>query len=256
MVLKTGRNLSDEEIIRSYAAREVVGIWPSEFYQKLTALAGDLAGRRILEVGCGKGGFLKAIGERFSCELHGVDFVNTYVEEASRRIGPKATITVANVQEQLPYPDHHFDVIFCMEVLEHLKFPERCLAEVGRVLKVEGKLILSIPNATGYFPFHYFGSLIPKGWLKRKLVPYEHPDNTQQPIDTMYTYKEILHLIQSSGLTIEAMSGYRYFRYALGFPLIRTFYTPIYPFLERALEKLGCYRFAYHLILRCGLSAR
>lgn len=251
VVLKTGHHLPDEEIIRRYAAREAVGVWPLEFYQKVIGLAGDLHGCRVLEVGCGRGGLLKAIGDRLECDLHGVDFVNAYAEEASKRTGPTVTITVANVQERLPYPGSHFDVVFAMEVLEHLKFPERCLAEVRRVLKDGGKAILSIPNATGFFPFHHLGALIPSGWLKRKLVPYEHPDNTQQPIDTMYTYGEIIHLIESNHLVVETMAGYRYFRYALGFPILRSLYAPLSPRLERLLDRLGCYRFAYHLIMRC-----
>ena len=252
--MRTGYDLPDEEIVHRYAVGQAAGIKSPEFYRKLIRLAGDLTGCRVLEVGCGRGGLLRAIGERFLCELHGVDFVNQFVEEASQRAGPTVTITIADVQAQLPYPDKHFDVVFGMELLEHLKFPGRCLVEVRRVLKDDGRAVLSIPNATGFFPFHYLGTMIPTRWLRRKLLPYEHPVNTQQPIDTMYTYGEILRLVRVSGLMVDAMAGYRYFRYALGFPVLRSLYTPLAPRVEALLERLGWRRFAYQLIVRCRKS--
>ncbi len=52
----------------------------------------------------------------------------------------------------LPFGDETFDVILCAEVLEHMHTPARALAEMRRVLKIDGKLLLTTPFA---YPIHY-----------------------------------------------------------------------------------------------------
>jgi SAM-dependent methyltransferase len=46
----------------------------------------------------------------------------------------------------LPFDDKSFDLAICTEVLEHLLWPQRLLAEVRRVLSADGKVLVSIPN--------------------------------------------------------------------------------------------------------------
>jgi hypothetical protein len=46
----------------------------------------------------------------------------------------------------LPYPDGHFDVITCADVLEHLVEPGTLLGQLRRYLKDDGRLVVSIPN--------------------------------------------------------------------------------------------------------------
>ena len=48
--------------------------------------------------------------------------------------------------ECLPFPDGCFDVVFFMEVYEHLPRRDEALAEIRRVLKVDGTLVMSVPN--------------------------------------------------------------------------------------------------------------
>lgn len=135
--------------------------------------------------------------------------------------------------------------------MEHLKEPDRCINEIKRVLKKDGQIILTVPNATGYFPFHKFGRFIPTRYLRSKLLPCEHPLNTDQPIDTCYEYREIIDLIQRDGLKIKKIEGWRYFRYLQILPLIRNIYRIIYPFVERLMPKIKAQRFAYNLFLLC-----
>ncbi len=63
-------------------------------------------------------------------------------------IGPQHDIEpviIANVEEDLPYPDDTFDGVLIGEVLEHLELDTRALKNVRRVLKPAGRLIVSIP---------------------------------------------------------------------------------------------------------------
>lgn len=54
---------------------------------------------------------------------------------------------VVNVDEGLPYPDAAFDLVWCSEVLEHLRDPARALAEMRRVTRPGGRLVLTTPNS-------------------------------------------------------------------------------------------------------------
>lgn len=256
-MLKTGHHLSDEEIRSGYEALVGRGGLGGEFVERVLALAGDLTGQKVLDVGCGKGELLAEIGARFpGSDLSGVDFSTARLRDASRRVGLRVTLKEADIQKALPFPDASFDRIFCTETLEHLKDPHRCLREMGRILKADGRAILTVPNATGFAPFHRLGSLIPGRWLRGKLLPYEHPSNTDQPIDTCFTFQEILRLVRAGGFDVEATRGYRHFRYLQMLPVVRDLYRWIYPGVEWALPKLCGERFAYNLLLRCRKTGR
>jgi 2-polyprenyl-3-methyl-5-hydroxy-6-metoxy-1,4-benzoquinol methylase len=249
---RTGHELSDDEIRRRYDRLDERGGLGPAFVGRVLALAHDLPIGRALDVGCGNGDLLAALARSVPrAVLHGVDVSISRVRTAAGRLGDRATIVVASVEACLPFGDGVFDVVFCTEVLEHLKTPARGLAEIRRMLTPDGRLVLTVPNATGFAPFHRLERFVPGAWLRGKLLPYEHPANTDQPIDTCFGYEEILALVQAAGFTIERRSGYRYFRYLEMLPLVRTAYRPVAPALERVLPRVGGQRFAYNLLLRC-----
>ncbi len=57
----------------------------------------------------------------------------------------------------IPVKDDSFDIVLCTEVLEHIPHPELALKEFNRILKENGKLILTAPFAslTHFAPFHF-----------------------------------------------------------------------------------------------------
>ena len=93
----------------------------------------------LLEVGCGRGEFLRGF---FRCGLHcyGVD-----QSEMARKICPEAEIELADLEKGLPYPDNRFDVVYSKSVVEHFYYPERLISEMCRVLKPNGILITLTP---------------------------------------------------------------------------------------------------------------
>jgi methionine biosynthesis protein MetW len=105
----------------------------------------EFAGRgenlRILDVGCGNGYQLGALAGKH--EVHGFDLSEANIKKASQK-GIKAILH--DVEAPFPYPEEYFDVTVCSEILEHLFFPEKVLAECFRVLKPSGRLIVSVPN--------------------------------------------------------------------------------------------------------------
>lgn len=95
-----------------------------------------------LDVGCGLGTTLIALRPRCS-EVIGLD-----LHPAGKKAHPGLDIREHDLNSgSLPFPDDRFDVVVCTEVLEHLFYPIRILQEIKRVLKPEGRAVISLPNA-------------------------------------------------------------------------------------------------------------
>ncbi|MBK8541371.1 MAG: class I SAM-dependent methyltransferase [Ardenticatenia bacterium] len=73
-------------------------------------------------------------------------------------IAPYASTDVLGVGEELPFKDGVFDAVFSLAVLEHVRDPFRCAAEIIRVLKPGGRLYAVVPFMQHYhgYPHHYF----------------------------------------------------------------------------------------------------
>ncbi|MFO0574806.1 MAG: methyltransferase domain-containing protein [Polyangia bacterium] len=121
------------------AVRFVEGLRVRRLLELLEVRPGD----RVLEVGCGAGNILEQIGP--GAELHGVDLSPFLLEKAARRLGPRAVLQ-QGFAEKLPYADASFDRVYCSEVLEHVLDPGAVLAELRRVVKPGGRVVVSFPN--------------------------------------------------------------------------------------------------------------
>lgn len=249
-MLRTGHHLDATTIRTRYETLAHRGGLGADFAQRVIALAGRPAGR-VADIGCGTGELLRELATAWpDSMLYGVDFAASRLRTAAS-LARRVTLIDADLGAALPFADRSFDVVFSTEVLEHLKDPLRCLREIRRVLRPGGRLTLSVPNATGFAPFHRLGALVPGAWLRGKLLPYEHPANTDQPIDTCWTYGEIVALVRAGGFSIEACDGMAYFRYLEMLPILRDLWRPVAPAAARLLPRLGAGRFAYHVLLRC-----
>jgi len=101
-------------------------------------------GRKALDVGCGDGARYGARVHASGVEVHGVDISEVAVESARAR-GIDAR--VASLADPLPHANATFDVVICLEVLEHLVDPAIVAREIARVLKPGGLALLSVPNS-------------------------------------------------------------------------------------------------------------
>lgn len=95
-----------------------------------------------LDVGCGTGLLLRHLRPG----AVGIDLNPRNIRRA-QQYAPAATVLQGDA-EALAFPDATFNLVICTEVLEHLVFPERAVAEMHRVLTPGGLLLGSVPRAS------------------------------------------------------------------------------------------------------------
>jgi ubiquinone/menaquinone biosynthesis C-methylase UbiE len=103
-------------------------------------------GDTLLDVGCGIGEFVVRLQDRFHT-LVGVDISQAAIEFAKKRIGNSPNVVLhCGELESLHFPDEHFDVCLCLDVLEHVSNIPLVLQETHRILKKGGSLFVTVPN--------------------------------------------------------------------------------------------------------------
>ncbi|WP_406500146.1 class I SAM-dependent methyltransferase [Streptomyces sp. NBC_00846] len=135
-----------DSFAESYSALSETSLL-NAYYERpaMLSLAGDVAGRRILDAGCGSGPLFAALRDRGAL-VTGLDSSARMVELARRRLGSDAALHVADLGNPLPFADGAFDDVLASLVLHYLKDWGPTLAEVRRVLRPGGRLIASVQH--------------------------------------------------------------------------------------------------------------
>jgi len=154
----------------------------------------------VLDAGCGEGHLLNAIQVKHpNAQLHGVDITDIALERAAARIS-NGIFSKQDI-EHLAYADNTFDVVCCVEVLEHIYEYESVCRELIRVTKPGGLIVIAFPNDVLWTVGRFF--------LRRK--PYRVPDHVNY-------------------LSPNKMKK------AFGLPIFRLAYIPRAPFFWAALN--------------------
>jgi SAM-dependent methyltransferase len=132
------------------------------YYERpaMLALAGDVTGRRILDAGCGSGPLFAELRDRGGI-VTGIDKSAAMLEQARRRLGDDADLQVADLGSSLPFPDDTFDDVTASLVLHYLEDWGQPLAELRRVLKPGGRLIISVDHPFATYLVHREAGLKP-----------------------------------------------------------------------------------------------
>jgi 2-polyprenyl-6-hydroxyphenyl methylase/3-demethylubiquinone-9 3-methyltransferase len=110
-------------------------------------VVGDWRDRDVLDLGCAGGFMAEALAAR-GARVTGIDPARRAVAAArarSRKTGSGVRYLVA-AGEQLPVADASFDIVVCVDVLEHVSNLQAVLAEVGRVLRPGGLFLFDTIN--------------------------------------------------------------------------------------------------------------
>lgn len=135
-----------DSFAEAYSAENETSLFNAYYERPATlALAGDVAGRRILDAGCGSGPLLAALRDR-GATVTGIDSSARMLELARRRLDADASLQVADLRDPLPFEDGSFDDVVASLVLHYLEDWGPTLAEFRRVLRPGGRLILSVDH--------------------------------------------------------------------------------------------------------------
>ncbi len=149
----------------------------------------DVAGARVLDVGCGSGLFAKltaALGAR----VDGLDAADGLVEIARRR-APGATFSSGDMEE-LPYADRTFDVVTAINVFHHAADPDHALIEASRVAKRGGQIVIATWGAPDRCEAAACLGVL-------RLLQPAAPPNTPGPFTLSETYA-LRNFVQRAGL--------------------------------------------------------
>ncbi len=145
---------------------------PSSFWSygldrrlKMAQKVVDFKDKKILDAGCGIGMFMEKFSEFTDKDnVYGFDVDPRKIEIAKK----KFKNAVVGGEEKLPFKDNFFDIIWLHEVLEHVDHNEPFLADLTRILKPGGKLIIFTPNR--WWPFETHGVYV-RGKYKFGNIP-------------------------------------------------------------------------------------
>ena len=162
-------------------------------------------GKKILDVGCG-GGLLSIPLARMGAEVTAIDAVDKNINIAKAQakkenIDRSCTISFADSTIEMLPTSKQYDVICCLEVIEHVPSPSQLVAECAKRLKPGGMLVLSTMNRT------VKSLLLAK--IAAEYILRWMPIGTHQ-WDKFLTPYEIQQFFIDNKLVIDNFHGYQY----------------------------------------------
>ena len=171
----------------------------SPWYQLVSEYIGGIAGLRVLEVACGRGGFVRQLANA-GAHVIGCDFSSAALRTASTKLRateerPEATLIQGDAQN-LPFADNSFDLVVSCETIEHLPDVESAVRGMHRVTRPGGKLFLTTPNYANFMGLYALYSR------------FRHPSREDdQPFDRRQWFPQILRWVRQAGWTVLRTDG-------------------------------------------------
>jgi len=196
MSLRTEYDEWHEKVFRADPEHEDTS---SPWYQLVREQIGNVNGLRILEVACGRGGFVGELSHR-GAYVTGCDFSFTAlcVGKAKLRAlgdGTSSLFVQADVQV-LPFADESFDVVVSCETIEHVPDVRSALREMWRVARPGAKFFLTTPNYANLMGLYELYARV------------RHPRRRDdQPFDRRQWFPQIRRYVDGAGWTILHSDG-------------------------------------------------
>jgi SAM-dependent methyltransferase len=171
----------------------------SPWYQLVLGQIGNVAGLRILEIACGRGGFVRELS-RAGAHVTGCDFSFAALRFGRERLpalgdGGSSALVQGDAQV-LPFAGESFDIVVSCETIEHIPDVKSALREMLRVARPGGKLFLTSPN---YFNF--------MGLYELYTHVRHRGRKDDQPFDRRQWFIQIRKNVRNAGWTIVRSDG-------------------------------------------------
>ena len=187
--------------------------WPARAYEDacdriaLRAFL-PLAGGRLLEAGAGFGRLADEYGGWSHVAL--LDSSDVHVAAAAERLGgdPRFEIRLGDALS-LPWPDAAFDAAVCVRVLHHFEDPEPLIAELGRVVRPGGALVLEFANKRN------LKSMARRLLGRQAWSPFEPGSVAYRPHHFDHSPVSVRRALRRAGFTVERTRAVSLFRMRL-----------------------------------------
>lgn len=161
---------------------------------------------RVLEMAAGSGAF----AQRLASLGFAVEACDLYPEQF--RV-PEVPVKYADLSDRLPYDDASFDLLSCLEGIEHLEDQFAFIRECWRILRPGGRFLISTPNILGLASrWRYFWT----GFFPLATRPMN--EHRKAPIHDhihLITYYELRYILRTTGFVVEAVTTDRIRKYGL-----------------------------------------
>ena len=220
---------------RQSAARHAKGIRKNDMVRTYPGMAElfQQPGTRVLEVGCGVGGFANSVAHYYGCEVTAIDSNPVATEravEVARELSLDVTFQVADLFEYAP--GRTFDVVVSLGVLHHTK---DCAGAVRRVCRdfvgPGGHALIGLYHSYGRQPFlRHFENMKSKGTsedemlalfsaMESRITDKTHMlswfrDQVLHPHETQHTLEEMIPLIEDCGMSLVSTSINRFQKFS------------------------------------------
>jgi 2-polyprenyl-3-methyl-5-hydroxy-6-metoxy-1,4-benzoquinol methylase len=122
----------------------------SLIFGKLNVLDIAKEANSVLDVGCGSGKAINKVKSTYpGCSCHGIDISNIGIEKA-KKMSENSSLTViykkCDIEKTIPFSAESFDLVYCLEVIEHIVDPQTAIFNMTKMIKPGGRLLLVAPN--------------------------------------------------------------------------------------------------------------
>ena len=140
----------EHPLYKQHKKYNMEGVERGKKIASLMAISGGLAGKKVLDIGCGTGGISVAFAKK-NARVYAMEpnYTHPLLMDLTMARAAKEEVTLSAVigrGELLPFGNESFDIVILNDVLEHVEYPEKVVSETARILSRDGLMYLSTPN--------------------------------------------------------------------------------------------------------------